>query len=273
MNYLISEDEYNRLHSVQCQLNMMAQLCGCMTGFDTSCKPGDLGEFFEAQQSALDEVRKAVDHRHEVSSTVDKPMHWFDWLAVIEIASGDYVPLHPERVQHIDDALSHLETLDPSYGPVVKKWGEVSARHAKTRRQAQGLAATDKAEKSTQEKAPPASLSIALFADLMRVVSGQAMEVDKVNDTVVQFLAVFDEQPADQALLMQAVFHALMHNGYEHSQTVSKSGRHAQWARKAVATAPDTATAPTVGKQRKRARTANKAKGTATTHMAERATA
>lgn len=242
MNFQITEDEYNRLHAVQRQLNMMAQLflCGDLKGPETPCQPCDMGEFFDAQQSALDAVRKAIDHRHDVSCTVDKPMHWFDWLAVIEIASGDYVPMDPDQVQHIDDALSHLATVDPSYDPVVKKWVEVSARHAKTRRQVQGLATTDKAEESTQEVAPSASLSIALFADLIRGVSGQDMELDELNETVSQFLAAFDEQPADQALIMHAVIHALMHNGYEHSQSFSKSGHSAQWVRKTEVTAPET---------------------------------
>lgn len=271
MNYLISEEEYNRLHSVQSQLNMMTRLCGDMTGFETPCRPADLAEFFDAQWTALEAVRKAVDHRHEVSISVDKHMHWFDWLSVIEVASGDYVPLHPARVQYIDDALSHLATLDPAYEMVVKKWVEVSGRHARER------AAKDKIKEVMQEAAPSGNMSVELFADLMRAVSGQAMEPDELNEIVRQFLAAFHEEHPERAVITKALSHALKHNGYEWVLTCGQDGQRDQWVRKAEATAPEaapaTTPAPTVGKQRKRERTAKKARGAATTRQAEGATA
>lgn len=276
MNYLISEDEYNSLHAVQRQLNMMSRLCGEMKGFEVPCAPEDLSEFFAGQESAIGAVRKAIDHRHELTHAVEKPMRWMDWLTVMEIASGDHVPLHPNAVQYIDDALSHLATLEPEYEMVVKKWVEASARHARKQRQNREQAAQDTI-KEVMKGSEPSTMSLELFADLMRAVSGQAMELDELNDTVAQFLAVFDEQPADQAAVTQAVAHALMHHGYEHSLTVSKNGHSARWVRKAEAMAKEaaqaTATAPTVGKQRKRERTAKRTKTPSTAHMTEGAAA
>lgn len=270
MNYLISEDEYNRLHSVQRQLNMMANIFGGMTSYDTPCNPEDLGDFLGSQESALDAVRRAVDHRHQLSQAVDKPMRWMDWLRVIECASGEYVPLHPNAIQYIDDALSHLATLDPAYEMVVKKWVEVSGCYAKER------AAKDKIKEVMQEAVPSGNMSIELFTDLMRAVSGQAMELDELNEVVRQFLAAFHEEHPERAVITQALNHALMHNGYEWVLTCGQDGQRAQWMRKAEATAPEaapaTTPAPTVGKQRKRERTVKKAKGTATTHIAEGAT-
>ena len=262
MNYLISEDEYNRLHSVQRQLNMMTRLCGEMTGFDVPCQPQDLAEFFDAQESALDAVRKAMDHRHQLTQDVDKPMNWFDWLAVMEIASGDHVPMHPARVQYIDDALSHLATLDPAYDLVVKKWVEVSGNHARKQR------ASATTEAGTPEAAPSGNLSIELFADLLRTVSGQAMDLDELNETVNQFLAAFDEHHPERAVIVQALNAALVHNGYEWVLTCGQ-GVHTVWVRRPAATAPDldTTTAPTVGKQRKRDRVTKKAKASTTEHM------
>lgn len=247
MNYLISEDEYNRLHSVQCQLNMMGSLFCGMEGFETPCKPSDLAEFFYSQESTLDAVRKAVDHRSKVAATEDKPMHWFDWLSVMEIASGDNVPLHPGRVQYIDDALSHMATLDPAYEMLVKKWVEVSGRYARKQ------AGKDQITEAMQSAEPSGHLSVELFAKVMHAVSGQVMELDELNETVGQFLAAFDEQHPERAVIQQALNHALLHNGYEWSLTVNQGGQHSKWVRKAEATAA----APKSSKKRKRERMIN----------------
>jgi len=238
MNFLITEDEYNRLHGVQRQLNMMARLFGQMKGFEAPCDPEDLSEFFAAQEAALDAVRKAIDHKYQLTQDVDKPMNWFDWLAVIEVASGDHVPLHPRRAQYIDDALSHLATLDPAYELVVKKWVEVSGKHA--RRQG----AKDTTAADMQEALTDGNLSLELFADLMRAVSGQAMTLDELNETVNQFLKAFDEHHPERAVIVQALNAALIHNGYAWVLTFSQGGQQARWVRQEEATAQATTPAP-----------------------------
>jgi hypothetical protein len=271
MNFQITEDEYNRLHSVQRQLNMMARLFGEMSCFETPCAPEDLSEFFAAQEAAMDAVRKATDTRYEALRQEGDSMHWGDWCHALIIASGDrlHVPANAEK--RIDAALNHMADIDPGYGHVLATWIDVTSRQAK----AQGAKGQNK--EATGEVKPSGQLSVELFADLMRAVSGQEMEPDELNETVREFLAAFHEEHPERAVITQALNAALMRNGYQWVLTCGQVGQRARWVRKARATEPETAPAttpaPTVGKLRKRERTAKKAKGTATTHMAEGATA
>ncbi len=266
MNFLISEDEYNRMHSVQRQLNMMARLFGEMTGFEVPCQPEGLAEFFAAQEAALDAVRKAIDDKYQQTIAVDKPMQWFDWMDVVAIASGERRAMHPERLRYIDDALTYLTTLTPEYDLVRRKWAEVSVGYDRQ----QGD--YDPIKASLQQTIYTGNLSATLFANLLDALSGKAVELEQLNETVSQFLAAFDEHHPERAAITQALNAALMHNGYEWVLTCNQGGQHAKWVRKAEATTPDlgtttTTTDPAVGKQRKRERMAKKAKATTTAHM------
>lgn len=256
MNFQITEDEYNRLHAVQRQLNMMARLFGEMSGFETPCAPEDLSEFFATQEAAMDAVRKATDTRYEALRLEETSMHWSDWCRALTIASGDRLHVPANAVQRIDDALSRMAEIDPGYGHVIRTWVDITNCQAKEQR------AKDKIKEVMVETEPPGTLSATLFANLLHAVSGQELEPDALNDTVREFLAGLDEHHPERSLITDALNAALMHNGYEWVLTCSQGGQHSHWVRKAESTTPDTAKAPTVGKQRKRERAAKKAKDT-----------
>lgn len=232
MNFQITEDEYNRLHAVQRQLNMMARLFGEMSGFETPCAPEDLSGFFAAQEAAMDAVRKAADTRYEALRLEGASMHWGDWCHALTIASGDLLHVPANTEKRIDAALNHMADIDPGYGRVLATWIDVTSRQATAQR------AKDKIKKVMAETEPSGALSVELFANLMQAVSGQAMEMDELNDTVRQFLAAFDEQHPGRAVITQAMNHALMHNGYEWVLTCGQDGQRDQWVRKAEATEP-----------------------------------
>ena len=180
-------------------------------------------------------------------------------MHALRIANGRVSHTPSGAEQQIDDALSHMAEIDPDYGQVVKTWVDITNRQAKEQR------AKGSIKEVMAETMPSGRLSASLFADLLQAVSGQNMEPDELNETVRQFLAAFDEQHPERVVIMQALNKALMHNGYEWSLTCNQGGQHSHWLRKAEATAPETPPAPTVGKQRKRERTAKKEKGTAMT--------
>lgn len=227
MNFQITEDEYNRLHSVQRQLNMMARLFGEMEGFETPCDPEDLAEFFTAQEAAMGEVRKATDTRYELLRLEGASMHWGDWCHALTLASGDrlHVPAYAEK--RIDGALNHMADIEPGYGRVLATWIDITARQAK------GQRPDDTSNEDTTETKPSGNLSAALFANVLRVASGQEMEPDALNETVREFLASFDEHHPERGLIVEALNAALMHNGCEWVLTCGQGGQHAQWVRKA----------------------------------------
>ena len=270
MNFQITEDGYNAMESVMCQLNMMADMCLAAKGLETPCSPDDLGQFLTAQVSSLGNLRRSMNDRHELTTEGQSGMAWLDWVHALTIAGVGYNGVPSDAKDKIDDALIHMAQVDPDYDRVLKTWVDIS----KVRSIEKGWRNQDAEAEQTK---PSGNLSIELFADLMRAVSGQAMELDELNEIVRQFLAAFHEEHPERAVITQALNHALMHNGYEWVLTCGQDGQRDQWVRKAEATAPDaapvTTPAPTVGKQRKRERTAKKAKGTATTHTAEGATA
>lgn len=234
MNYQITEDEYNRLHSVQRQLNMMARLFGEMSGFETPCAPDDLSEFFAVQESAMDAVRKATDTRYELLRLEGASMHWGDWCHALTIASGDLLHVPANAKQRIDDALSRMAEIEPGYEQVVKTWVDITNRQAKEQR------AKDKIKEVMAETEPSGTLSATLFANLLHAVSGQEMEPDALNDTVREFLAGLDEHHPERRLITDALNAALMHNGYEWVLTCSQGGQHSHWMRKTEVTAPET---------------------------------
>lgn len=269
MNFQITEDEYNAMESVMCQLNMMADMCLAAKGLETPCSPDDLGQFLTAQVSSLGNLRRSMNNRLELATEGPSGMTWVNWVHALTIAGVGYNGVPSDAKDKIDDALIHMAQVDPDYDRVLKTWVDIS----KVRSIEQGWRNQDAEAEQTK---PSGNLSIELFANLMQAVSGQAMELDELNDTVRQFLAAFHEEHPERAVITQALNRALMHNGYEWVLTCGQDGQRDQWVRKAEATAPEaapvTTPAPTVGKQRKRERTAKKAKGTATTHMAEGAT-
>lgn len=234
MNFQITEDEYNRLHAVQRQLNMMARLFGEMKGFETPCAPEDLSEFFAAQEASMDAVRKAADTRYELLRLEGASMHWGDWCHALTIASGDrlHVPAYAE--QRIDDALSRMAEIEPGYGTVVKTWVDITNRQAKEQR------AKDKIKDVMAEAEPSGTLSATLFANLLHAVSGQEMEPNALNETVREFMAGLDEHHPERSLITDALNAALMHNGYDWVLTCNQGGQHSQWVRKAEPTAPET---------------------------------
>lgn len=269
MNFQITEDEYNTMESVMCQLNMMADMCLAVKGLETPCSPDDLGQFLTAQVSSLGNLRRSMNDRHELTTEGPSGMAWFDWVHALTIAGVGYNGVPRDAKDKIDDALSHMAQVDPDYDRVLKTWVDISKvrsiEQGWRRVKADGWATTVEASAQPQEDVRPSgNLSVTLFADLMRAVSGQAMELDKLNETVSQFMAAFHEEHYELTVIRKALNNALMHNGYEWVLTCGQDGQRDQWVRKVEATTP----APTVGKQRKRERTAKKAKGTATMHMA-----
>lgn len=231
MNFQLTEDEYNAMESVMCQLNMMADMCLAAKGLETPCSPDDLGQFLTAQVSSLGNLRRSMNNRHELTTEGPSGMAWFDWVHALTIAGVGYNGVPKDAKDKIDDALSHMAQVDPDYDRVLKTWVDISKVRSIEQQWRNRDAEAEPAK-------PSGNLSIELFADLMRAVSGQAMELDELNETVDQFLESFHEQHPEREVIMQALNNALLHNGYEWALTVNQEGQHAQWVRKAEATEP-----------------------------------
>lgn len=156
MNYLLTEDEANRLYSVRGQLRMLASLLcagSTRTNGDTLCMPADLSDFMDAQSEVLGDLVQAIEARHDAQRSANA-MSASDWMHLIRIVNGEEDRTPGNSATSIDSKLRAAAQVDDEMRRVHEAWLDALVLSGERGRnsEAASTAANSPARRSKRER-------------------------------------------------------------------------------------------------------------------------
>lgn len=112
MDYVISEDDLNRLEDSMNMLNMVSTLLAQVADRDQlAMTTAELCSFVSAQADTLRQVFKQVNLRHEVERDFERRLNALDWLTVMDVCAGKFhrPPAHAEKTTRKFEALAEVQ--------------------------------------------------------------------------------------------------------------------------------------------------------------------
>ncbi len=112
MDYVISEDDLNRLEDSMNMLGMVTTLLAqVVERSQLEMTTAELYSFMSAQADTLRKVIKQVNLRHEVERDFDRRLNALDWLTVMDVCAGKFhrPPAHAEKTTRKFEALAEVQ--------------------------------------------------------------------------------------------------------------------------------------------------------------------
>lgn len=131
MNYVLTEDEFNRLESVRGMLNLVL---GLLAVSELDCghfRSTDLHDFLSVQRCGVDSLLKEMEARRQAQRALEKEgdaMRWFDWMHALRIASGRGRHCPRDAEEAIGRKLERAAQVDEEMRAVLKEWRAIFER-------------------------------------------------------------------------------------------------------------------------------------------------
>lgn len=124
MNYIITEDEYNKLDAVRGQLSLICGLLSAKGADSNLFDASDLYDFMGAQADTLTAVKDTIYDRYEAAKNPENVLSTWDWVNIIHVVSGRR-SLTGGDLRKIGIKLENCVKADPDMELIRRTWIDV----------------------------------------------------------------------------------------------------------------------------------------------------
>lgn len=121
MNYLLSEEEFDRIDAVRGQLGLVASLMSTLTAANDNYSNADLYDFLATQVEALKTALDSSVKRSTIAQAA-QPMTRWDWMHALKIAGGEGEKAPYGTATAITEKLRRAAQIDADDRHLLDAW-------------------------------------------------------------------------------------------------------------------------------------------------------